>query len=296
LGIDTFLVLPVGNPTSAARLLADGGDEVTRVGDDYVVLYKGDRFTEVEQSPEVWGPRYVQELPPSLRRGLDARGLLAIPEVGQSFESKTYAEVVEVAGPALWLPLRRARRSRRKRLFLVALSPERERMLLESPELVRELIASRAPEAIPGSLEFDEIWIELQRLIFDCSWLDQRDDERADALAPRSGLSFLEDESIDAARLVRADRARSTAEWLSTLTPEIVDRARKAPPSPASLRFPESLGATQADDHEPLRKNDRRKRAKAASPELERELSRLSAFYEDVRRTGRSVLSVRFRE
>jgi hypothetical protein len=295
LSIDTYLVIPAGNPTRAGRLLADAGDEVTRAGRDYIVLYKGELFAEVERAPATWGPRYVQDLPPSVRRGLDARGLLARPEVGQSFDFESYTEAVDAEGPSLWLPLRAARRRRTKRLLLVALSPEREAMVLEHPELVHELLAARATTSIPGLLELDEVWIELQRLLFDCLWLERGDDERADALAPRSGLTLLEDESVDAARLMRADRARATAEWLLTLSPEVIERARSAPPSPASRRFPESLGAAPADDHEPIR-GPASSAPSNVKPALGEHLKPLSAFYAEVQRAGHAVLSVRFRE
>jgi hypothetical protein len=34
-------------------------------------------------------------------------------------------------------------------------------VLFDDPELVRELIAKRATVPIPGSIEFDEVWIDL---------------------------------------------------------------------------------------------------------------------------------------
>jgi hypothetical protein len=178
---------------------------------------------------------------------------------------------------------------------LVALSPKRKALLLEQPDLVRALIASRASVAIPSSVEFDEIWVELQRLLLDCI-LEGSDEGRADALAPRSGLLFLEDDDIDAARLIDIDRARWNAEWLATLTPEVIERARREGPSPAAQRFPESLGSAVADDEGPSRSSNRRGAKKPGSGEADEALRKLRAFYEEVRKTGRSVLSVRFRE
>jgi len=294
--IDTYLLVPVENPLRAKRLLSASGDDVTHVGADFIVLYKGHSFVEVQRSPETWGPIYVQDLPPSLRRQLDPRGVLAIPEVGQAWESKTYTEAVASAELSVWLPLRRVRRRRLRRLLLVALSSEREALLVEDPELVPELVSNRNTVPIPASIEFDECWIELQRLILDCLWLEQSDDARADALAPRSGLLLYEDENIDSARLVRADRACSTAAWLATLTPESIERARREPPSSASRGFPESLGAAPADDREPIRKAHRPAPQKVRTPALDRELRRLLVFYEEVLNAGRAVLAIRFRE
>lgn len=295
MSIDTYLIVPVQNPATAARLLSDSGDEVVHVGPDFLVVYKGDLFAGVAQAPGTWGPIYAQDLPPSLRRRLDPRGLLAVPEVGQSFESKSYAEVVGSEQRAVWLPLRRLRRQRTKRVLLVALSPAREAMLLERPELVADLISNRAAVPIPGSIEFNESWIDLQRLLLDCLWLEGTDDGRADALAPRSGLSLYEDETIDSARLLRADQARSTATWLATVTPEVVERARLQRPSPASRSFPESLGSAPADDSDPLPET-RRGAPKVNATAIDEELKRLFVFYQDVRGTGRSIVAIRFRE
>jgi len=252
-GVDTYLVIPASAPVRAKRLLEDGGDQVSHVGDDYLVIYKGERFAEVSTAPETWGPRYAEELPPSIRRGLDQRGLLACPEVGQHFETTTYQDEVKNHEPPLWLPIRRPRRKLVKRLLLVALSPARERLLLEDPELVRGLIENLGTTPIPNSIEFDDCWIELQRILFDCLWVSGADDARAEALTPRTGLSLFEDRTIDSARLVRADQARAIAAWVAALQPDAIARARQHGPSPASKNFPDSLGPSEADDHEPLR-------------------------------------------
>lgn len=184
---------------------------------------------------------------------------------------------------------------KRRRLLLVALSAERERLLREDPQLVRDLVNARA-QAIPGALELED-WIALQRALFDYQWLSGSDDPRAEALTPRSGLGLYEDRLIDSARIVPADRSRAVAEWVTALPADCIERARQAPPSPASRGFPESLGSSEADDHEPLvegttvlddvKREDPRKLAEA--------LERLRAFYADILRTGRGVLAVRFR-
>jgi hypothetical protein len=297
-GIDTYLVIPTPSPARAKLELEGGGDSVSHVGRDYLVLHKSDRYREVNASPETWGPRYAEELPSSIRKGLDRRGLLACPEVGQTFAAKTYSDEVRNHASPLWLPVRRPHRKLVKRLLLVALSPARERMVLEEPELVRELIEGRRTTPIPGSIEFDDCWIELQKVLFDCLWLSGIDDARCEALTPRAGLSLFEDRTIDSARLVRAERARVIAEWVLELPLDALARARRNGPSPASRSFPESLGSAEADDDEPLRTGSSRvaKKPPHSDQKLEAELQRLRGFYADLLSKGQAVLSIRFRE
>jgi len=295
-GVDTYLVIPASAPARAKRLLEDGGDRVSHAGGDYLVLYKGERFAEVSAAPEIWGPRYAEALPPSIRRGLDPRGLLACPEVGQGFEAATYQDEVQNQEPPLWLPVRRPRRKLVKRLLLVALSPARERMVLEEPELVRSLIENLGTTPIPSSIELDDCWIELQRILFDWLWVSGADDARAEALTPRAGLSLFEDRTVDSARLVRAEQARAIAEWVAALPPDVIARARGHGPSPASRNFPDSLGPAEADDHEPLRTgSSRRAPPRHSDQQLDAELSRLRSFYAPLLGSGQALLSIRFR-
>ncbi len=184
---------------------------------------------------------------------------------------------------------------KRRRLLLVALSAERERILREDPELVRDLVNART-HTIPGSLELDD-WVELQRALFDYQWLSGADDPRAEALTPRSGLGLYEDRNIDSARVVPADRCRAVAEWVAALPDDCIERARDAPFSPASRGFPQSLGASEADDDEPLAEGttvfDEVKRYDARK--LTAALEPLRAFYAEILRSRRGVLAVRFR-
>jgi len=187
---------------------------------------------------------------------------------------------------------------RTRRLLLVALSPARHALLLETPELVRDLVRARRSAPIPGSLELDEHWIELQMALFDFNWLSKVDDVRAEALTPRSGLSVAEDRSIDCARVIAADTARLIGEWVTTLPQDCIERARRAPaPSPASRGFPESLGSSEADDHEALREGTTvsRRESRYDARELNQELERVRAFYAEILRTRYAVLSIRFR-
>jgi hypothetical protein len=183
----------------------------------------------------------------------------------------------------------------RRRLLLVELSAERERIMREDPELVRDLVNARA-HTIPGSLELED-WIELQRAFFDYQWLSGSDDPRAEGLTPRSGLGLYEDRNVDSARIVPADRSRAIAEWVLALPEDWLERVRQAPESPAARGFPQSLGASEADDGEPVVEgttgSDPAKRYDTRK--LNEALERLRGFYREILRSGRAVLAVRFR-
>jgi len=185
--------------------------------------------------------------------------------------------------------------NKRRRLLLVALSAERERLLREDPDLVRDLVNARA-QSIPGSLEIED-WIELQRALFDYQWLSGTDDPRAEALTPRNGMSLYADRNVDSARIVPADRCRVIGQWVTALPEDCIDRAREAPWSPASRAFPQSLGVSEADDHEPIVEGttvfDHGKRFDARK--LTDALTQLRGFYREILRSGRAVLAIRFR-
>lgn len=173
---------------------------------------------------------------------------------------------------------RSSKGKKERRLILISLSPAREKILLEDPELVSEIVSERHTTPIPGSLEFDGRWIALQRALFDFLWQYGADDERAEALAPRSGPSIYDDGDIDAARLVPSERARAIAQWVTELPEDMLGRvARKGTPSPASRSFPEAARPTDLATLAP-------------------ELARLQTFYAELLRTRHAVLSIRFRE
>ena len=188
---------------------------------------------------------------------------------------------------------------KKKRLLLVALSPARERLVREEPTLVRDLLVERAKAPIPASLELDDQWVELQRALFDFLWLSGVDDARAEALTPRRGLSVYEDRSVDSSRIVPLEQCVATAEWVLALPPDCVERARRSrSPSPASRIFPESLGTSEADDHERVREGTTvfAKKNHYDDRTLTLTLERVRAFYADIQRTNRAVLAIRFRE
>jgi len=290
MGIDTYLVIPTRSPDRARGELEAA--EVVRVGADYIVLYEGERFAEVQRDPESWGSEYARRLPAWLRRELDPRGLLAVPEAGRAPDARSYSELA--SGDALlFLPVSKRRRAKQRRCLLVSLSKNREKALLDRPKLVRSLVetAVAGSPPIPGSLQVGEIWIPLQRMLFDLASGMGMDAADAEALTPRHGLSLYEDLVVESARVVRADRVRALAAWLASLPPGAAVRARKTPSEVASA-FPASLGVSEADDRLPP---TRAPKTRASSRELDDELEGVARFYAEAAASGRSVLAVRYR-
>lgn len=300
MSVDTYLLIPVASSGTKARLVESEleGGSVSHVGSDYLVLYEPTSFQELVGDPELWGPRFVGGLPESLREGLDPRGLLAFPEVGQSLTFDSYAEAAEEDG--IWLPLRRPQR-RLKRVLLVALSAAREDLLRREPELVRILVDARHDTAIPRSLELDGRWVELQKALFDFAEQSGVAADHAEAIAPSRGLLLYEDRAIDSARLLRKAEAQTIVQWTRSLPDDLLDVvARRSSPSARSMGFPESLGAAMADDDEPLPSADDphrslRKRTLPSAGLLQEPLALLRDFYTAFP-SDEGLLVIRFRE
>lgn len=300
MGVDTYVAIRVDHPDSARdeRELAALGT-LAHVRVDYVVVYVADRFREVEQDVEHFGPLYAEALGPRMRESLDPRGLLAIAEVGQGDFPPTYEELAASATDgAVWLPVTREPGRRKRRVLLVALSARREQLLVDAPDLVADLLKARREEPIPGTLELGPSWIPLQRVLFDAAWAEHRPPESFQALAPAKGLSYFEDHVVEASRVITRDVVAALADWLGELPPTTVaDVAALATPCPASLEFPESLGPCEADDREPAATLDaRRTPAPDEVAALEADLARLAAFYRATSNEGKAVLSIRFRD
>jgi hypothetical protein len=258
-----------------------------------VVVHLAERFKELEADPERYGPKLSASMPAWLKKGLDARGIAAYPEVGQTFADSSYAELLERCGEPLWLPTMRIRRkARHTKALLIGLSEKRTEMLMAEPSLVGDIVAANLEQSIPGSLEIAN-WIELQRTLFDAMVVlgESDSDRRADAVAPRGGLPLYDDKTIDAAKLLRAPEIARTAVWLAALPPEIVARVRALPQRSATSRtFPASLGAAPADDDEIGRAE-----GSVSASEIERDLARLTGFYRDLERGAKGLLAIRFR-
>jgi hypothetical protein len=117
------------------------------------------------------------------------------------------------------------KKQRAERVLLIALSPAREKLLLDEPELVPALVRERSKTTIPRSVEFDERFHELQRALSDFASKVNARDEHADALTPRSGTLVYEDETVEAARLLGAEQALVVARWLLGLPRDLIARS-----------------------------------------------------------------------
>ena len=274
MAIDTYLIVPTGSRALAEELLRDHPDleDEAQLGEDFVALLQDERFTRVQRDPELWGETYLDLIPPACRTRLDKRGLLVVPDMGQSFDGVSFEEVAAERG-ATWLPLKPARASRRaKRVLLVHLSPNRQARLLRDPALAREIVSARADQPVPDALELDAVWVELQQLLVDHQKRSGAVDARSEAIAPKKGLPLYEDKTIDAALLVRAEQARATAEWVLAL------------PADLAAHQPRPAGGKQG-------KAGRPRDARV----LDAALARLKAFYKLVHQQGCAILAIRFR-
>jgi hypothetical protein len=297
-GVDTYLVIPARDPEKARRALDPDRSELTQMGTDYVVLYLPERFEGVREETARYGSEIAASMPPAIRKALDPRGIAAYAEVGQAFADPTYEALLARQGEPLWLPTARPRRKPGAiRVLLVAISAARETLLMADPALVKDIVGSHRVAKIPGSLDVEH-WVELQRTLFDALTIDGTSDgdPRADAVAPRGGLPLYEDKNIDGAKLVRAPEVARTAEWLASLPRDVVAQLRGLPKRSENARlFPNTLGAAPADDDGRLRSGTARAKDLPPAVAVQEELVRLLTFYDDLRKQGRGVLSIRYR-
>jgi hypothetical protein len=192
------------------------------------------------------------------------------------------------------------RKQRTMRVLLIGLSPAREKLLIDEPELVSTIVRERLKTAIPRSVEFDERCIELQRSLFDFAWKTGASEACAEALTPRGGTLIYEDETIDAARLVRTEQASVVAQWMADLPGDLIQIVRRYEQrSPVSRSYPDNLGSVPAPEAEQLREGVSVRPGSGARPaatELESELARLRSFYAELAKSKGALLAVRFRE
>jgi hypothetical protein len=298
LSVDTSIVIPSGNAVRARRALDPEDAETTTLGADYIVLYRPDRFVDVQGKFEQYGYALAREMPASIRKTLDGRGIAAYPEAGQSFRDADYRSLLVNHGPPLWLPTKRPRAkysSGNPKVLLIPISATRKKMLIAHPEVVKALVKKHVAEGMADGLEIED-WVELQRALFDAVMIGggSAEDLRADAVAPRGGLPLYEDKSIDSAKLLSATRVAATAHWLASLPESILATVRTLPQrSPVALAFPESLGTVPADDGH--RAGSKRARRLSTSIPMQVVLDRLIEFYHELERHERGVLCIRYR-
>jgi hypothetical protein len=298
--VDIYVIIPSRHPEKARRALDPEEAETTAVGRDYVALYYPDRFDEVKGDVERYGFELARSMPPSVRKGLDPRGIAAYPGVGQSFSDATYQSLLAHHGAPLWLPTERPSKKRRPatvKVLLIPISPKREALLMAHPDIVEGLVEKHLAEGMAGSLEIDD-WIELQRTLFDAMMIEgsAADDLRADAVFPRRGLPLYEDKIVDAAKLISADRVAATADWLASLPESTVSAVRALTKrSPTALGFPDSLGPVPADDDAPPNGTRLQSKPRPRDAAMQALFARLVSFYGELGRQSQAVLCIRFR-
>ncbi len=119
----------------------------------------------------------------------------------------------------------RSKKVRMERVLLIALSPAREKLLLDEPELVSAIVHERARTAIPRSVEFDERFVNLQKALCDFASKSGKPQGQAEVLTPRSGTLLYEDDTVHAALLVGTEQAQTLARWVAALPADFVARS-----------------------------------------------------------------------
>jgi hypothetical protein len=242
--VGTYLILPIGSSPRLRAELDEQRDtgQLRHLGVDFVVLHHDLPYSELAEHAAERGPTWARDLLPGLRRALDRRGLAAVPEVGQSFADATYAVLVADES-VVWLPQSRPKPEPTRGLprgigghsvLLVPLSPKRLVIVQQDPEMLDALVEADFP-----GLQFrvGPIWVELQRLLYDCIALDARhetaanakltEDQRiqAEALTPSTGLTLFESAAVPACRLVSAERAARISGFLQRISSERLDES-----------------------------------------------------------------------
>ena len=293
MGIDTYLVIPVINPETAAKQWPSD-EEVIQRGADCLVVYCTERFRDVEASPEHWGPEYATSLPPAIRRNLDPRGLYAMAEVGQDYDGVCYAEIVAEGG--IWLPIfveRPAKTDKERRLLLCTVSETQREALLEHPKTVRDWLKAKADSEDNDAVSLGPEWIALQQLLFE--FLDTSDDNvpEEQVLPPKRGIPLYESRTIDRSRLTTATIAARLAKVVARVS---LDDLRGLEVSrlknPAARGFPQSLGSCPSDDHE----DPPQDQAAVAAHSIEAALCKTRSLYRRAAENGLGILTIGYRQ
>ena len=118
-----------------------------------------------------------------------------------------------------------SKKERIERVLLIGLSPAREKLLLDEPELIHTIVRERSKTPIPRSVEFDQRFVSLQQTLTEIAAKSGAPPGLAEALTPRSGTLLYEDDTVEAARLVGTEQAQAMARWLSALPKDLIARS-----------------------------------------------------------------------
>jgi len=289
--VDTYLIARASDPEAARDEFDPEHAETTRLGRDWISVFIPTAWVEIQRDPAHWGRELTRGVSRRVRAALDARGLAAYPEVGQSFEAPTFEALISLQGAPLWLPIaeRRMRRSREPRVLLVPASTKRASLLRANPTLPRDIIDEHRVTPMVGAHEIEK-WVALQRALFDAAAPGLAGETHNAAVWPTGGLPLYEDATIDAAKLFSAEDVAVIAGWLATLPSAALTTAAQ---SPRARAFPASLGTVPADDEVPSRRS--RKVREVTVAELDEALTALARFYGGCASRGDGVLAIRYR-
>jgi hypothetical protein len=109
-------------------------------------------------------------------------------------------------------------------VILCALSPARQTMLEEEPDLLDEVLSSRGEVAIPGLLDLGKTWDALDRLVTG----GKAEGPLADAVLGRGGRPFGKRGAIGRPRLLDAKRVGEVSAALAALPADVVRQRYKS--------------------------------------------------------------------
>ena len=109
-------------------------------------------------------------------------------------------------------------------VILCALSPARQKMLEEEPELLDEVLSSRKEVAIPGLVDLGDAWDALDRLVTG----GRPEGSLADAVLGRGGRPFGKGGAIGRPRLLTGERVAEISTALAALPTDVVRQRYKS--------------------------------------------------------------------
>lgn len=157
-------------------------------------------------------------------------------------------------------------------VVLLALSPARQKMLEEEPELLEEVMTSRQEVAIPGLLDLAKAWDALDRLVTG----NRPEGVLGDAVLGRGGRPFGLRGAIGRPRLLETKRVAEISTALEALPADVVRQRYK---SLAGRNVHGDYGKEVAEPDDPAYLKQK------VQETADREIAELEGFFKQLRET-----------
>ncbi len=157
-------------------------------------------------------------------------------------------------------------------VILCALSPARQAMLEEEPDLLDEVLSSRREVAIPGLVDLGKTWDALDRIVTG----GKAEGPLADAVLGRAGRPFGKRGAVGRPRLLDTKRVSEVSAALEALPADVVKQRYK---SLAGKGVHGDFGQEVAEPDDPPYLKQKVKET------IEREIAELDAMLKSLRET-----------